>query len=88
MVSGIFQTLGQIVSAFAALVVDLFEAVVSIFYTAGTGSDPGSLTIVGTLALIGAGVGLVLWAFRYIRGLIKVKAKQSKINFLEVGGLV
>lgn len=75
MVSGIFQVLGEIVSAFAALVVDLFEAVVSIFYTAGTGSDPGQLTIVGTLALIGAGVGLVMWGFRFIRSLIRVKAK-------------
>ena len=75
MITQIFQVLGDIISAFASLVVDLFGSVVSIFYTAGTGSDPGSLTIVGTLTLIGAGVGLVMWAFRFLRSLIKVKAK-------------
>lgn len=75
MITQIFQVLGDIISAFASLVVDLFSSVVSIFYTAGTGSDPGSLTIVGTLTLIGAGVGLVMWAFRFLRSLIRVKAK-------------
>lgn len=75
MITQIFQVLGDIISAFSSLVVDLFGSVVSIFYTAGTGSDPGSLTIVGTLTLIGAGAGLVMWAFRFLRSLIKVKAK-------------
>lgn len=76
MISQIFQVLGEISAGFSTLVVQLFSAVVAIFYTAPSGSDTtGSLTIVGTLALIGAGVGLVMWAFRYIRSLIRVKAK-------------
>lgn len=76
MISQIFAVLGEIASGFSSLVVELFGAVVAIFYTAPTGSETtGTLTIVGTLALIGAGVGLVMWAFRYIRSLIRVKAK-------------
>lgn len=76
MVSAIFSTLGDIVQGFAQLLVSLFSSVVSIFYTAPTGSETtGSLTIVGTLALIALGSGLVIWAFHYIRNLIRVRTK-------------
>lgn len=71
MVSQIFEVLGEIAQGFAALLVDLFGAVVSIFYTAPTGdATTGSLTVVGTLALIAAGTGLVIWAFNFIRSMI------------------
>ena len=76
MVSQIFSVLGEIAQGFASLVVDLFSAVVTIFYTAPTGSETtGSLTIVGTLALIGVGTGLVIWAFNFIRRLIRIRTK-------------
>ncbi len=76
MVDQIFSVLGSIAQGFASLLVDLFGAVVSIFYTAPTGSETvGSLTVVGTLALIGIGTGLVIWAFRFIRSLIRVRTR-------------
>lgn len=76
MVTQIFSVLGEIAQGFAGLVVDLFGAVVAIFYTAPTGSETtGSLTIVGTLALIGVGTGLVIWAFNFIRRLIRIRTK-------------
>lgn len=76
MVSQIFAVLGEIANGFAALVVSLFEAVVAIFYTAPTGSETtGSLTIVGTLALIAVGTSLVIWAFNFIRRLIRIRTK-------------
>ena len=76
MVSQIFEVLGEIAQGFAGLVVDLFQAVVAIFYTAPTGSETtGSLTIVGTLALVGVGTGLVIWAFNFIRRLIRIRTK-------------
>lgn len=74
MVSSIFSTLGEIISSFAGLLVDLFSSVVAIFYTAPTGSETtGSLTIVGTLMLIALATGLVIWAFNFIRRLIRVR---------------
>ena len=76
MVTQIFSVLGEIASGFASLLVDLFGAVVSIFYTAPTGSETtGSLTVVGILMLIGLGTGLVICAFKYIRSLIRVRTK-------------
>ena len=76
MVSQIFSVLGEIGQGFANLLVDLFGAVVSIFYTAPTGNETtGSLTVVGILALIALGTSLVMWAFRYIKSLIRVRTK-------------
>lgn len=72
-VSEIFETLGSIVSSFVTMLVSLFESVVDIFYTPGTGDTQGELTIVGVLMLIGLGTGLVIWAFSYIRRLIRVR---------------
>ena len=71
MVAQIFDILGEIAQGFASLLVELFEAVVAIFYTAPTGTETtGQLTIVGVLALISLGTSLVIWAFNYIKRLI------------------
>lgn len=71
MVSQIFTTLQEIATGFANLLVGLFNAVVSIFYTAPTGSETsGQLTVVGILALIALGTSLVIWAFNYIKRLM------------------
>lgn len=76
MVEQIFTTLGNIATGFAGLVVQLFNAVVAIFYTAPTGNETtGTLTIVGILALIGVGTGLVIWAFNFVRRLIRIRTK-------------
>lgn len=76
MVEQIFTTLGNIATGFANLVVSLFNAVVAIFYTAPIGEETtGTLTVVGVLALIGVGTGLVIWAFNFIRRLIHIRTK-------------
>ena len=76
MITQIFETLGDIVSGFTDLVVSLFENVVKIFYTAPSGTETiGSLTVVGTLALVSLGTGLVIWGFKFIRGLIRLRTK-------------
>lgn len=76
MITSIFEALTEIVNAFVAMLVNLFSKVVDIFYIAPSGSNTtGSLTIVGTLALIGLATGLVIWAFHYVRSLIRVRNK-------------
>lgn len=71
MVSSIFTTLGDIITAFAGLLVNVFNSVVSIFYTAPTGSETvGQLTVVGVLGLIALGSSLVIWGFNYIKRLM------------------
>ena len=75
MITAIFSELSSIVSAFVNMLTSLFGSVVDIFYTPGTSGGAGSLTVVGTLALIGLGTGLVIWAFNFVRRLIRVKTK-------------
>lgn len=76
MVTSIFTQLGDIISGFASLLVSLFGDVVKIFYTAPSGSNTtGELTVVGILALMGLGTGLVIWGFNFVRRLIRVKTK-------------
>lgn len=72
-VTSIFETLGQIAGEFGGLVVDLFEAAISLFYTAGEGGQGGQLTVLGVLLLISVASGLFIWAFGYIRRLVRVK---------------
>lgn len=67
MISDIFSTIGDAVTAFATALGNAVSSVTSMFYTSG---ENGGLTVLGTLALIAVGAGLVYWAFRLIRGLI------------------
>ena len=72
-VSQIFSTLGEIAQSFGTLLVGLFEAVVSLFWTEGEGGTGGQLTILGVFMLIGMATGLFIWAFGYIRRLIRIR---------------
>ena len=78
MITEIFKQLGDIVKAFVSVVTDLFGSVVSIFYTAGSGDTPGSLTVFGTLSLIALGTGLVIWAFYFIKRLITSATTRAR----------
>lgn len=71
MVSAIFESIGSVITAFAGVIGNGFTALLEIFYST-SGTTPG-LTPVGILSLIGVGMGLVYWAFRMVRGLIKTR---------------
>lgn len=71
-VSGIFETIGEVVTGFAALLVTMFEAIVGIFYTVGENGQ-GEITFVGSLLLFSAGTGLVIWGISLIRRLIRLR---------------
>lgn len=75
MVSAIFNEISTIVSSFVTMLTSLFGSVTEIFYTPGTSGGTGSLTVIGTLSLIGLGTGLVIWAFNFVRRLIRVRNK-------------
>lgn len=75
MISALFTELTNIASAFVTFLAGLFEDVVSIFWTAGVGENPGSLTFVGTLMLIAIATGLVMWALYFIKNLIRIRRK-------------
>lgn len=73
MVSDIFNTLKEIALAFVDALTGVFTNVVNLIYTPASGNDPGGLTVLGTLLLIAAGTGLVLFAFNFIRSLIRIR---------------
>ena len=68
MVTKIIEVVGQWVTSFTTMFVDIFEALVGIFYNAETG-----ITLIGTLSLAGLGIGLVYFAYKVIRRLMKLK---------------
>lgn len=68
MVTKIIEVVGQWVTSFTTMFVDIFETLVSIFYNAETG-----ITLIGTLSLAGLGIGLVYFAYKVIRRLMKLK---------------
>lgn len=70
MISTIFETITQAISAFAGSLTSAVTSVAALFYTPGAEGAAGQMTFLGTLVLIGVGVGVVYWVFRLIRGLI------------------
>lgn len=70
MVSTIFEVIGQAVTSFVSVLSNGVSAITPMFYTAADGNNPASMTFLGTLLLIAAGIGIVYWAFRLIRGLV------------------
>ena len=68
MVAKIIEVVTSWVTSFTTMFVDIFENLVKIFYTA-----EGGITLVGTLALAGLGIGLVYFAYKVIRRLMRLK---------------
>lgn len=67
MISTIFTTIQSVVTAYVGVLQNLFEGLVEIFY------DGTSLTLLGTLALIAVGVGIVAWAFGLVKSLFRMR---------------
>lgn len=70
-ITPIFGTIAEVISKFADCIKNVFDSVVSLFYVAPTASETtGHLSVLGILLLVAVGTGLVMWAFRMIKGLI------------------
>lgn len=67
-ISDIFNSVGQAITGFSTALASSVQSVTSMFYTTG---ENGGLTFLGILLCVAMGVGLVYWAFRVIRGLIR-----------------
>lgn len=67
-IGDIFSAVGNAVTSFSTALASGVTSVTSIFYTTG---ENGGLTFLGVLLCVAMGIGLVYWAFRLIRGLIR-----------------
>lgn len=67
-ISDIFSAIGDAVTGFSTALASGVNSVTSIFYT--TGTDHG-LTFLGVLLVVAMGIGLVYFAFRLIKGLVR-----------------
>lgn len=75
MISAIFGQLTSGAQSFVTFLTTLFQSVVTIFYTAPTGTETqGSLTDIGILFVTAIAVGFVYFGMRYITKLIKFRA--------------
>lgn len=73
----VFNALGSIVTGITGIIGDAFTGVVSLWYTAPSGSETtGSLTFLGVFSLIAFVVGLVWLAIRFIGGMISLKTAR------------
>lgn len=68
MVASIFQTIGEVITQYVTSISSMFNSLVTIFYN----STDNQLTLLGTLLLIGVGVGIVVWGFNLIKNLIRL----------------
>jgi len=71
MIAAIFEAIGDIVTAFLAVLGDGVSGVTTMIWDPTLNTGAGGLTIFGTFLLIGFGVGIVYWAFGLVRGLVR-----------------
>lgn len=67
MIVSIFQTITTTISEFTSCLTGAFSGIVAMFW------DGEALTALGTLGLVGVGIGIVYLAFRLIRSLMRLR---------------
>ena len=67
MIGSIFQAIGQVITQFANSIASVFQSIAGMFFD----STDNELTLLGTLLIIAAGVGIVYWGFRIIYNLVR-----------------
>jgi len=66
MITQFWELVVQVVTGFTNALIGAFSNMTQLFYTSEEG-----FTVVGQLLLIGLGMGIVYFAFRFIRALIR-----------------
>lgn len=73
----VFNALSSIVTGIVNVISNSFSGVVSLWYTAPTGTETtGSLTFLGVFSLIAFVVGMVWLAIKFIGGMISLKTAR------------
>lgn len=68
MIAEMFTVVQQAITGFTSALGSSINGITALFYTEG---ENGGFTVLGILLLVAVGVGLVYWAFRLIRGLVR-----------------
>ena len=71
MISVIFTAVSSAITGFSSALASAVSGVTAMFATESSGTY--TLTMLGSLLCIGLGIGLVYWAFRTIRSLVKAR---------------
>lgn len=69
MIAEIFNTAGGAITGMTGLIGDGVTGIVSLFWDA----TASKLTIPGTLGVVGLGIGVFYFAFRWVRSLMKAR---------------
>lgn len=66
MIAQFWNSIVEVITGFTNALVGAFSNITELFYESETG-----FTVIGQLLLIGLGMGIVYFAFRFIRALIR-----------------
>lgn len=66
MVTELFELVLSVITGFISALVAAFNGIVELFYIPEEG-----FTLIGTLLLLGLGMGIVYFAFRFIRSILR-----------------
>lgn len=73
MIQSIFETLSNGASSFITFFKSLLENLIQIFYTTGADGASGALTDIGILAVVAVSISFVMFGFRMVSRLIKLR---------------
>lgn len=75
LLESIFGTISETITQFFSTLSSGINSVTTLFYTPSTTEIPGSFTFLGTMLMIGLGIGLVWTLIRWISGLVRNVAR-------------
>ena len=75
LIKNIFEVINATLIEFFDTLDSGIGSIVSLFYKTGTAENPGSFTFLGTMLMIGLGIGLVWTLIKWISGLVRNVAR-------------
>ena len=75
MAQGILDVITTIVEGIASAFANVVQALVPIFWTAGSGEAMGSLTFIGVVVLISLSIALVTFMINWVTRIVKARGR-------------